>query len=276
MYHGIIQEGQWAQKGTYLRAKIEQYQLDKVIGLGRIWRIIHDSMERDKTQPNMLNETPAQLVKHPEHPNGWWRDQAQQLIVLSQDKSIVPALERMVRESDNLLARAHALRSLEGLSSLRPEMVKELLNDPNPRIRVQALRVSETLYKSGNKSFGDTYLKMLKDDNVDVALQAILTAHILEVPSLDQSLTALLKTNRAKGIQTIGTQILEPKEVRNWWEVGNNQLTDAQKNSLEKGRVIFNELCVQCHGNDGMGTHVGDGLVMAPPLSGSARVQAHP
>ena len=250
--------------------------MDKVIGLGRIWRITHDSMERDKNQPNMLEETPAQLVKHLEHPNGWWRDQAQQLIVLSQDKSVVPQLEKMVKQSDNLLARFHALWSLEGLDSLKPNMVKELLNDPDPRMRVQALRVSETLYKAGNKSFGKIYLEMLNDKNVDVALQAILTAHILEVPSLDQSLAELLKTNKAKGIQSIGTQILEPKEVRNWWEMGNNQLTDAQKNSLEQGRIIFNELCVQCHGNDGTGTPVGDGLVMAPPLSGSARVQSHP
>lgn len=276
MYHGIIQEGQWAQKGTYLRAKIEQYQLDKVIGLGRIWRITHESMERNKTKPNMLNESAVELIKHLGHPNGWWRDQAQQLIVLSQDKSVVPALEKMVQESDNLLARFHALWSLEGLSSLKPQMVEALLNDTNPRMRVQALRVSETLYKSGNKSFGETYLRMLKDENVDVALQAILTAHVLEVPNLEISLSQLLKTNDAKGIQTIGSQILEPNEVRNWWEVGNNQLTDAEKNSLEKGRGIFNELCVQCHGNDGKGTPVGDGLVMAPPLSGSARVQSHP
>ena len=31
MYHGIIQEAQWTPRGSYLRAKIEQYQLDKVI-----------------------------------------------------------------------------------------------------------------------------------------------------------------------------------------------------------------------------------------------------
>ena len=55
MYHGIIQEGQWAQRGSYLRAKIEQYQLDKVISLGRIWRITYDGLERDKTKPRMLD-----------------------------------------------------------------------------------------------------------------------------------------------------------------------------------------------------------------------------
>jgi mono/diheme cytochrome c family protein len=276
MYHGIIQEGQWAQKGTYLRTKIEQYQLDKVIGLGRIWRITHDSKERDKTKPNMLSETPAQLVEHLNHPNGWWRDKAQQLIVLSQNKSVIPELEEIVNKSDKLLARFHALWCLEGLRSLKPEMVRRLLRDANPRMQVQAMRVSETLYKGGDKSFGDDYLKLLKDENIDVALQAILSAHILEVPSLDSALKELLKSNSAKGIQTIGTQILEPKEVRNWWEVSDNQLTDSQKNTLEKGRIIFNELCVQCHGNDGTGTPIGEGLVMAPPLSGSVRVQSHP
>ena len=42
MYHGIIQERQWSGPGTYLRAKIEQYQLDKVAAHGRIWRLRYD------------------------------------------------------------------------------------------------------------------------------------------------------------------------------------------------------------------------------------------
>ena len=42
MYHGIVQEAQWVPKGSYLRAKVEQYQLDKITGRGRIWRLTHD------------------------------------------------------------------------------------------------------------------------------------------------------------------------------------------------------------------------------------------
>src|SRR3954471_5545636 len=42
MYHGIIQELQWSGPGSYLRAKIEQYQLDKVASYGRIWRLRYD------------------------------------------------------------------------------------------------------------------------------------------------------------------------------------------------------------------------------------------
>ena len=81
----------------------------------------------------MLNETPAQLVAHLSHPNGWWRDTAQQLLVLKQDKSVVPALQAMVRTSKNPLARFHALWTLEGLGALDAALAREALGDPDPR-----------------------------------------------------------------------------------------------------------------------------------------------
>ena len=37
MYRGIIQEGTWVGKGSYLRKKVQQYQLDKIKRHGRIW-----------------------------------------------------------------------------------------------------------------------------------------------------------------------------------------------------------------------------------------------
>ncbi len=73
------------------------------------------------------NETPAQLVAHLSHPNGWWRDTAQQLLVLKQDRSVVPALQTMVRTSKNQLARFHALWTLEGLGALTPALTREML-----------------------------------------------------------------------------------------------------------------------------------------------------
>ncbi len=119
MYHGIIQELQWSGPGTYLRAKIEQYQLDKVASHGRIWRLRYDgrvavpatdtnigqpaipAIAPKFAAPKMYSETPAQLVAHFTNPNGWWRDTAQRLLVLKQDKSVVPALQQMARSSDN-------------------------------------------------------------------------------------------------------------------------------------------------------------------------------
>ena len=81
----------------------------------------------------MYSETPAQLVEHLEHPNGWWRDTAQKLLVLKQDKSVVPALKTMARTSANQLARIHALWTLEGLGSLDAALVRELMKSPDPQ-----------------------------------------------------------------------------------------------------------------------------------------------
>lgn len=276
MYHGIIQEGQWAQRGSYLRAKIEQYQLDKVVSLGRIWRITYDGMERDKAEPRMLDESPAQLVRHLEHPNGWWRDKAQQLMVLSRDRSVVPALEKLARNSKQLTARFHALWSLEGLGALSPELVREMMADPNPRIRIQAMRAGETLYKKGDRSLATDYERLIRDNNTDVVIQAMLSAKFLGLPNLEQHVKTAIANHDAKGVQTIGQQILDPPQVRGFGVGSGPELTEAQTAMLEKGHEIFNELCTQCHGHDGTGTPVGEGLVMAPPLTGSARVQSHP
>jgi mono/diheme cytochrome c family protein len=276
MYHGIIQEGQWTQKGSYLRTKIEQYQLDKVVGLGRIWRITYDGKERDKNQPRMLNETSAQLVKHLEHPNGWRRDMAQQLIVLKKDVSVAPLLTTMALTSKNLLARFHAIWALEGLGALKIGAVQKLLADTNPRIRIQAIRASETLYKAGDKTLEANYKAALTDQNTDVALQAMLTANILKLPNLENSIKLAMEKNKAKGIQLIGSQILAPPKPRNEFFGGRAELTASQKESLERGAIIYNELCSQCHGNNGMGTPAGNGKLMAPALSGNLRVQSHP
>src|SRR6185436_21128490 len=98
---------------------------------GRIWRLTYDGMPRDRTVPRMLDETPAQLVAHLSHANGWWRDTAQQLLVQRQDKSVVPALQALVKSPDNLVARFHALWTLEGLNALDLALVREQMKDSN-------------------------------------------------------------------------------------------------------------------------------------------------
>jgi mono/diheme cytochrome c family protein len=224
----------------------------------------------------MFEESPSELVKHLEHPNGWWRDKAQQLIVMSPDRTVVPELEQMVRESKNLLARIHALWSLEGLGALDRMLVRQLFKDRNPRLRIQALRVSETLYKGGDKELAKDYRLLMKDTNVDVAIQAMLTANLTKIPTLEEEITALMASNNARGIQVLGEQILNPVELKGWMIDSGPELTAAQQEQMERGGVIFNELCVQCHGADGTGTSLGNGTVMAPPLTGSPRVQSHP
>ena len=272
MYRGIIQQGNWVQEGTFLRAKVEQYEIDKVFGNGRIWRLTHDSIERDKTKPQMHSETPAQWVSHLTHPNGMWRDAAQQLLILEQDKSVVPALKEMALSPSNKLARFHALWTLEGLDCLEADFVRVLLEDADPEIRIQAMRASETLYKTGDRSFAQDYQTLANDSDENVAIQAMLSLKVLDPPNKTEAIQQAMAANTSAGIQFVGDKILNPPTFGR----GSNgsAYTVAEQERLQQGATIFNELCAQCHGNNGMGTPAGDGL-MAPRLINSPRVQQH-
>jgi mono/diheme cytochrome c family protein/glucose/arabinose dehydrogenase len=279
MYRGMIEGAEWAKEGTYLREKIKQYQLDKVTGHGRVWRLTYDGIARDRTQPRMLSETPAQLVAHLSHPNGWWRDTAQQLLVLKQDKSVVPALQGIVRTSKNLLARFHALWTLEGLGALSPALTREALADPEPRLRIQALRASETLYKAGDRSFVNDYRALSKDKDADVAIQAMLTMNVLKAADTATAVKAVFDTNKGRGVQFVAERILNPPAAAGrGGGRGGPPLNAEQQGSLERGGTIYTELCYSCHGDDGRGTPTPGGAAgstVAPSLAGSSRVIGH-
>jgi mono/diheme cytochrome c family protein/glucose/arabinose dehydrogenase len=279
MYRGMIEGAEWAKEGTYLREKIKQYQLDKIVGHGRVWRLSYDGIARDKTQPRMLNESAAQLVTHLSHPNGWWRDTAQQLLVLKQDKTVVPALQGLLRTSKNVLARFHALWTLEGLGALDAALTREALADPEPRMRIQALRASETLYKAGDKSFVSDYRNLSRDKDVDVAIQAMLTMNVLKVAETAATVKAAAEMNKARGVQFVAERILNPAPTAGrGGGRGGAPLTADQQAALERGSVIYTELCYSCHGDDGRGTPTpgaAPGVTLAPSLAGSPRVNGH-
>jgi mono/diheme cytochrome c family protein/glucose/arabinose dehydrogenase len=281
LYRGIIQEGNWTRPGSYLRAKIDQYGLAKNIRRGRIWRLTYEGMGRDRTQPRMLNETAAQLVAHLDHPNGWWRDTAQQLIILTQDKSVVPALQRMLQTSPNLFGRFHALWTLEGLGALDAPLVRQQMEDRDPRMRIQAIRASETLYKAGDKSLAADYRRLSADSDVDVVLQAMLTLNVLKVPDLKAAVEAALAANKARGIQEIGKQILNPPVLTfgRGGRGGPPPFAGEELATMERGDAIYKELCFSCHGDDGRGTPVPaiaarEGR-LAPSLVANTRLTGH-
>lgn len=283
MYTGMIQDAQWTNEGSYLRRRIEQHGLEKIFNHGRIWRVVHESAPAHSTQPRMLQETPAQLVAHLTDPSGWWRDTAQELLVLKQDKSVVPALTAMLR-ADHPLARIHALWTLEGLESLTPALVREALRSPDAQLRIQALRASETLYKAGDKSFANDYRTLAKDTDPNVVIQALLSSNLMQIPDN----LALIRTTReassSRGVKDIGGQLLVPGASMGQPTqsgTGNDPfmgLPTEQRRLMNQGQAIYRELCTTCHGPDGKGMPMAGSqppAMLAPPLSGSSRVTGH-
>ncbi len=283
MYTGIIQDAQFLGQGSYLRRKAQQYDLDKVANYGRVWRVTSEATQPDFSQPRMLDETTAQLVTHLEHPNGWWRDTAQELLVLKQDKSVVPALTAMFRNSSSQLGRIHALWTLEGLQSLTPALVREALKSPDAQIRIQAIRASETLYKAGEKSFADDYRALAKDADVNVVIQAMLTANLMQIPESTALIRTTLGGSGSRGVKEIGNQLLTPgrsmgQPASNDQSVAVLNLTADQRRAMTQGQQVYREICFSCHGTDGKGAPLAgaaEGVMLAPPLAQSPRVTAH-
>ncbi len=267
MYHGIIQESQWTPRGSYLRAKIEQYDLDKVIHKGRIWRLVYDgvkrdhsdALDRDKTVPRMNNETAAQLVTHLAHPNGWWRDTAQQLLVLKQDKSVVPALQR---DGEELAESARALPcDVDARRSRRARRRARAPADGGSVSRGCACRRSaraRRFTRPATSHSRPTTSVWQRTPSVDVVMQSMLTMNRWKVPDATATIKAVADSNKARGVQTVASAVLNPSApLAGGRGAAGGGGPGAHARTAERDRArraIYNELCFTCHGNDGYGT----------------------
>ena len=128
------------------------------------------------TKPNLLDASSAELVKHLAHPNGWWRDTAQSLLVTRREVSATSALRKMVTDHQDALGRLHALWTLDGLKQLDKETNFIALADRDPRVRAAAIRTMERLLRSEDPSACYQSLKTLSDDpDYSVLAQVVLT-----------------------------------------------------------------------------------------------------
>ncbi len=140
MYRGVIQHGQY--QSEYLKNQIRARGLVEPTGLGRIYRVVHETTRRGP-RPSLSAKTPAELVAVLEHPNGWWRDTAQRLLVERGDRSVAPALAALTTGARDPRARLHALWTLDGLGALDAATVLRALADTAPEVRAAAVRVAE-------------------------------------------------------------------------------------------------------------------------------------
>ena len=271
-YRGIIQEGNWVRAGSYLRPQVERNGLQNNTNHGRVWRLVHKDFTPGP-QPKMLDEKSAQLVAHLEHPNGFWRDTAQKLLVVRQDQSVVPALQTMTRTSKNPLARMHAMWTLEGLGALDATLARARLKDENPRVRENAIRATESLIKTGDKSLAADISALANDSDPNVVIQVIATAKAMNFPEWEKLAQTTIAASKSAGVQEIGKALITSSKPMDTQIYSKEQIV-----VLKKGEAIFKELCFACHGFDGKGMPMqgqAAGVTMAPPFVGSKTVSGH-
>ncbi len=139
---------------------------------GRIYRIkpAHAASQPEMV-PDLRHKQPEAYVELLDHPNRWWRLQAQKILLEKQDVSVIPKVKAMFAEHQDPRARLHALFVLEGLNALNKELVSQAMADVHPGVRKYGMMLSEQY-----PACLPQLLQGTQDSSAWVALQAILSA----------------------------------------------------------------------------------------------------
>ena len=307
MYRGIIQDAPWYNEGN--REFARKTGVNKHIQMGRIWRIRHKDHQPLMEKPQMLEESTEELVRHLQNPIGWWRDTAQKLILLREDREkVIPLLEGLFRFTQSPLPRMHALWTLDGMKALSPEIKKEALADRSPILRRAMVQIIEP----GLPKELDLLLPLEKEHDSRVAEQLVFTLGTSDEPRAEEMIQILAAAHLSdQGVMLATTVSLWgkkelpfvqeaktkklfaklPQEKRatvhlNWdkalssWDRGMKFAKDfdtTHRKMIQNGETLYFQHCTSCHGADGKGVQVpGTDQYLAPSLVDSQRVHGDP
>lgn len=275
MYHGIIQHRVFLT--SYLRQQAEDRGLEKVTDKGRLWRVVPAGPPVRGARPNLSRKSSAELVEVLAHPNGWWRDTAQRLLVDRAEAAVVPALEKIAASGSTPVTRLHALWSLEGMNHLRHAVIQTALADASPKVRAAGTRLAEGVLQSftnnaENAALRGQVLALAGDANADVQIQLALSLGLVatNAPTSGPAtalLAALAKTSPvtlAREAAAFGLAARTPAPTANKPLVQATPLTAEEQRRFEAGKTMYEATCLACHQIHGLGQ-----AGLAPPLVGS-------
>jgi mono/diheme cytochrome c family protein/glucose/arabinose dehydrogenase len=272
MNRGIIQEGNWTGPNSYLRPQIKRLGLDKNIQHGRIYRLVYDGI-KPGPKPSLLDESPKKLVSCLDHPNGWWRDNAQKELIVRNDRSIIPALKIMAEsrnesvKATSSLGRLHALWTLEGLDALDTTLILGALKDKDSGIRKTAIRLAEPYLKKNDQMIAQL-ARLKTDGSYDVRTQLILSLSYSKSPAAKSLAEEIITASNGNEVLARTQKSIEKNEDAKRFGQRLGRLEEADRKLIINGSVIYKSLCTACHGVDGKGLQ----SKTAPPLVGSKRL----
>lgn len=307
MYKGVIQHETFLTE--YLRDQIESRGLEKPLGLGRIYRVVYEGnwFERlvnkfkHSEQPNFSQMSDEALIQYLSHPNGWWRDNAQRLLVERNNKAIAPKIVDLLKENKSSnLGKLHALWTLEGMDIYTPEIIELGIAVEDVKVVATALRIGERSSNSDNaKAILAIYDRVLKNNTPALRLQLALSLgefmesdadkimDMLATIAVENGEEALVReaiVSSLKGKEQLFLTLLKEKfpnspdmiaflkeaidKTNLKHQLKDRSLSEAEKKQYVLGKSLYQTTCASCHHENG------EGLVpIAPPLVGSEWVE---
>src|SRR6185503_13245954 len=129
------------------------------------------------------------------HPNGWWRDTAQQLLVQRADRAAIPLLKSRAATAPDWRTRLHALWTLDGFDAIEPSDVTRALADQSRDVRASAVRLAERWLGDPKHPIQAAVLKSLDDKDWAVRQQLAATLGTLpdSAPAKASAIATLLE-----------------------------------------------------------------------------------
>ena len=192
-YRGVIQDR--SSTTVYLKDYIQKRNLDNPmgVGMGRIWRIMHTTTERDTTRPQLSRASPAQLVQALSHPNGWWRDTAQRLLVERGSTTVTTQLKALATGNALPRAKVKALWVLDGNDSIDVATLTTALADPSRDVRMNAVRIAERWLADVNHPIHAAVLRLIDDPDWNVRQQLAASLGAMAAEPKATALASLLQ-----------------------------------------------------------------------------------
>jgi putative membrane-bound dehydrogenase-like protein len=160
-----------------------QLDLESGRDRGRIYRLAFKGFE-PLPAPKLEQASDAELIAQLENPNSWWRETAHRLIFERQHPQTIEPLRTLLRESQNPLARLHALWSLDGLAALTDDDLFAALADEAPGLREHAVLLSERRLRQAAE-LCERVIGLALDDEIRVRFQVAFTLGELLKPDID-------------------------------------------------------------------------------------------
>jgi putative membrane-bound dehydrogenase-like protein len=164
MYRFVIEHPRWIPP-----ADLAKLDVRAGAGLGRIYRV-RPKEDAPRPWPRLDKLDTPGLVTALDSPNGWQRDTATELLAWRNDKTAVPFLERLARESKRPEARFHALVALDRLNALTASLLRPFVDDPHPGVRRHAVRMSAP-FLNARRDLADAVTARAADDDPHVRNQ---------------------------------------------------------------------------------------------------------
>ncbi len=155
---------------------------------GRIWRITTAPAGTKPPRLRLDRASPRELAAELASPNSWRRLTAQRLLFERQDKKAIEPVRELL-SSRSAVGRAHALWALDGLGALRVNDVVKALDDREPGVREQALKLAEPRL-AGSKALQKAVLGRVDDPAPRVRFQLAFTLGEMASP---EAIAALAK-----------------------------------------------------------------------------------